>query len=36
MTFKNRINNGMADPNRYANSAMRLDIIEVEENVSSS
>ena len=37
MTFKNRIDTGMADPNRYGNSFMRIDIHEVEEqNLSSS
>jgi hypothetical protein len=36
MTLKNRIDSGLADPNRYANSHMRLDIIEAEENVSSA
>ena len=36
MTFKKCIDSGLADPNRYGNQHMRLDIVEVEENVSSS
>ena len=36
ITFKNHIDNGLADPNRYDNKPMRLEIIEIEENSSSS
>lgn len=36
MTPKNRINSGLADPNRYANQNMRINIIEVQENDSST
>lgn len=37
ITFKNRIDTGLADPNRYANPFMRIDIKEAEEeNVSST
>jgi hypothetical protein len=33
MTFKSYIDSGLADPNRYANKPMRLDIVKIEENV---
>jgi hypothetical protein len=36
MTFKNRLDNGLADPNRYGNEFMRLDIVVLEENASST
>jgi hypothetical protein len=36
MTFKNHIDSGLADPNRYSNPYMRLNIVEIEENTSSS
>lgn len=37
ITFKNRIDSGLADPNRYANPYMRINIKEAaEENVSST
>lgn len=36
ITFKNMIDSGLADPNRYDNPHMRLHIAPAEENVSSS
>lgn len=36
ITEKNRIDNGMADPNRYANENKRIVVEEQEENVSSA
>lgn len=36
MTFKKMIDSGLADPNRYDNPYMRLEIIPVEENTSST
>ena len=37
VTLLNRINNGLADPNRYANTSQRLEIEEEKkEEVSSS
>lgn len=33
ITHKNRINSGLADPNRYAHEKMRIEIV---ENTSSS
>lgn len=37
ITFKDRIDSGLADPNRYANPYMRINIKEAtEENVSST
>lgn len=36
MTFKKMIDNGLADPNRYDNPYMRLEISPIEENVSST
>lgn len=37
LTFKNRVDSGLADPNRYDCPQMRIDIKEAaEENVSSA
>lgn len=37
ITFKKCVDTGLADPNRYANTCMRIDIKEAaEENVSSA
>jgi hypothetical protein len=36
MTFKNYIDSGLADPNRYSNKFMRINIVKIEENTSSS
>jgi hypothetical protein len=36
ITFLNRINDGLADPNRYANISQRVEIEEKKEEVSSS
>jgi hypothetical protein len=36
MTFKNRIDSGLADPNRYANQPMRINIVEVETEKNAS
>lgn len=36
ITEKNRIDSGMADPNRYANEKKRIVVEEQEENASST
>lgn len=36
ITFKNYIDTNLADPNRYAAECMRVDVVKLEENVSST
>lgn len=36
VTQKNRVDNGLADPNRYANNSSRANCVEVSENDSTA